>query len=180
MKQAEKVRKKADLSQLTPRVRKAVIPLLEERGYKIYDVLFEKEGAMKYLRVHLYDGNSGTLSMAQCDEVTQLLNGVCDGVLEDYPNIVDILEIGSPGITRRLRLPEHFKAAMREQVRIVDGKSGRPEVYAGLLTEYTENPQTVKIVLRDETEMSMSVRETTRVYLNPDLTEFENAAGESA
>lgn len=125
----------------------AALPLLEQAGCDLWDVCFEKEGAMWYLRV-LFDREGGVDSDA-CEEISRPINELFDK--QSFIEQVDILEIGTPGISRRLRKPEHFKEWLGQTVR-AQVKTEKGETYlTGTLDDYNEEKN--EITVNGETVM---------------------------
>ena len=125
----------------------AALPLLEQAGCDLWDVCFEKEGAMWYLRV-LFDREGGVDSDA-CEEISRPINELFDK--QPFIEQVDILEIGTPGISRRLRKPEHFKEWLGRCVR-AQVKTEKGEIYlTGNLDGYNEEKN--EITVNGETVM---------------------------
>lgn len=96
------------------RVRELALPLCEEMGLFLWDVRFEKEGATWYLRIFI-DKDEG-VDMNDCEEFTRAFNTIideADPVSQSY-----VMEIGSPGLGRELRRPEHFEACINELIRV--------------------------------------------------------------
>ena len=117
------------------------LPLLEQAGCTLWDVCFEKEGAMWYLRV-LFDREEGVDSDS-CEEISTPINELFDK--QQFIEQVDILEIGTPGISRRLRKPEHFKAWLGERVR-AQVKTEKGETYiTGTLDAYNEEKNEITV-----------------------------------
>ncbi len=119
-----------------------VAPIAEENGYKLWDVCFEKEGAMWYLRVLL--DKEGGMDSDECGEISEPINKAIDK--QDFIGKIDILEVGSPGLTKRLRKPEHFRACIGEPIRITvrDEKGKESSVY-GKLDDYDEKGGTLTL-----------------------------------
>ncbi len=130
------------------------MPIIGQYGLKLWDVCFEKEGAMWYLRI-LVDKDGG-IDSDECEEISAPINAAMDK--QDFIKNVDILEVGSPGLTKKLRLPEHFRACMGERVRVTKrDKKGKEFSIYGTLAAYSEEQGT--ITLTDEngqTELSLS------------------------
>ena len=145
------------------RARAAVMPIIEKSGLTLWDVCFEKEGAMWYLRV-LVDREGG-LDSDECEVISKPINDVLDK--QDFIKSVDILEVGSPGLTKKLRRPEHFRACMGEPVRVTRrGEKGKEFSVYGTLADYDENKGT--ITLEDNKEKKeFSISEC--VKINSDL-----------
>ena len=143
--------------------RAAVAPIIEQYGLTLWDVCFEKEGAMWYLRI-LIDKEGG-LDSDECEEISRPINEIIDK--QDFIKSVDILEVGSPGLTKKLRRPEHFRACIGEPVRVTkrDEKGKEISVY-GTLEKYDED--TGRILLRnDEDTQDIALSECVKV--NSDL-----------
>lgn len=114
----------------------AVMPVIEQYGLKLWDVCFEKEGAMWYLRV-LIDKDGG-LDSDECELVSKPINEILDR--QELIKSVDILEVGTPGLTKKLRRPDHFKACIGEKIRVTrrDEKGKEFSVY-GTLAGFSED-----------------------------------------
>ncbi len=130
-------KKKENGGRIEERAYALAAPILEEKGYKLWDVCFEKEGAMWYLRI-LFDKEGG-IDSDECEEVSEPLNKLIDK--QDFIGKIDILEIGSPGLTKRLRRPEHFRACIGEKIRVTvrDEKGKEVSIFGTLLGYDDEN-----------------------------------------
>jgi ribosome maturation factor RimP len=131
------------MNRIEDRVRSAVTPFLEENGCRLWDVVFEKEGALYYLRV-LFDGkDGGFLDIELCEKLTAPLNKLIDALSVTQ---IDIVEIGSPGITRQLRRPEHFELCTGKPVRVMNrADNGKTEVVRGILTGCNADNKTITV-----------------------------------
>lgn len=150
-------------SRIEERAYEAVAPVVEEKGYKLWDVCFEKEGAMWYLRILL--DKDGGIDSDECEEISGPVNKIIDA--QDFIDKIDILEVGSPGLTKKLRKPEHFRACTGEKIRVTmrDEKGKENSVY-GILAGYDEAAET--ILLRDEKE-EKTIALAECVKINSDL-----------
>lgn len=109
------------------RVEALVRPIVEGMGLRLWDVVFEKEGPDWYLRV-LID-RDGPMDTDTCAEVSHALDPVLDE--EDPIPQSYYLEVGSPGLGRRLTRPEHYDAVLGQKVRLRlyrPDEAGRREV----------------------------------------------------
>ena len=88
------------------RVEALVRPTVEGMGLRLWDVVFEKEGPDWYLRI-LID-RDGTMDTDTCAEVSHALDPILDEA--DPIDQSYYLEVGSPGLGRRLTRPEHYEA----------------------------------------------------------------------
>ena len=83
------------------RVEALVRPTVEGMGLRLWDVVFEKEGPDWYLRI-LID-RDGTMDTDTCAEVSHALDPILDEA--DPIDQSYYLEVGSPGLGRRLTRP---------------------------------------------------------------------------
>ena len=83
-----------------------VRPTVEGMGLRLWDVRFEKEGPDWFLRV-LIDRDE-PLDTDTCEAVSRAIDPLldeADPIEQSY-----YLEVGSPGLGRRLTRPEHYEA----------------------------------------------------------------------
>lgn len=130
----EKGGKKALAPKIEEEALKLAKPLVEKAGCTLWDVCFEKEGAMWYLRV-LFDRESGVDS-DECEEISKPINQLFDK--QKFIEQVDILEIGTPGVYRKLRKPEHFNSALGQRVTAQVRTEGTESYKTGILEEYDQ------------------------------------------
>ncbi len=97
------------------RIYELVQPIAEEQGLIVWDVRFEKEGAMWYLRVFL-DHMERPVNITDCENVTRPLNKLLDE-LDPIPQSYT-LEVGSAGLERELIRSTHFDACEGSAVRV--------------------------------------------------------------
>jgi ribosome maturation factor RimP len=138
-------------------------PLLAEAGFTLWDVIFEKEGAMSYLRI-LFDRKDGGITDEDAALMTPPLNALMDK--QDFIQHVDILEIGSPGLTRRLRRSEHFTQNAGKPVRVMKrGEKGKTNVLYGELAEF--NDETGQFALKTDSEtITLNIKNCLRINLD--------------
>ena len=114
-------------------VRQIVLPICDEMGLKLWDVTFEKEGAEWFLKV-LVEKNEGDIDILECETFSRAIDPLIDEA--DPIDQSYYLEVGSPGLGRKLRAAEHFERYIGETVlvRLIrPDASGRKEIEARLL-----------------------------------------------
>ena len=118
---------------------------------------------MWYLRI-LFDKEGGVDS-DECEEISRPLNELIDK--QDFIGNIDILEIGSPGLSKKLRKPEHFTACIGEKIRatVRDDKGKEVSVF-GVLSAYDEEKGEI-ILTSDEENTVLTISEC--VKINSDL-----------
>lgn len=87
-------------------VERLVRPTVEGMGLQLWDVRFEKEGPDWFLRI-LIDRDT-PLDTDTCEAVSRAIDPIldqADPIEQSY-----YLEVGSPGLGRRLTRPEHYEA----------------------------------------------------------------------
>ena len=96
------------MAKIEERIEELVTKPINKLGYKVYDVMYVKEGKDNYLRIFI-DKESG-ISLDDCEKVN---NAITD-MLDEADIIKDqyFLEISSPGVERHIRknqqLEEHI------------------------------------------------------------------------
>ena len=99
---------------------------------KLWDVTFEKEGAEWSLKV-LVEKAEGDIDILECEAFSRRIDPLIDEA--DPIDQSYYLEVGSPGLGRKLRTAEHFERYIGEQVTvrlIRPDESGRKEIEANL------------------------------------------------
>lgn len=140
-------------------------PLADSLKLDLWDIRFEKEGADWYLRVFI--DKDGEITIEDCEALSRPLNNILD---EANPiEQAYIFEVGSPGLGRQLRNPEHFEKFIGEEIRIklYNAINGQKEMI-GILKEY--NKEFIKIEIDgQETEIPNSECGIVRVNDDNDL-----------
>ena len=131
-------------------------PLAESLGVSIWDVVFEKEGASWYLRIFI-DKDDG-INIDDCEAFSRPFNKILDE--KDFIDQSYIFEVGSPGVARELKRPEHFEKYIGSPVRarLIRAADGLKEII-GLLKEYNKDS-----ILVDEKEIKLSDTAFVKLY----------------
>lgn len=125
-------------------VRDIVLPVCDEMGLKLWDVTFEKEGADWFLKV-LVEKEGQSIDINECEAFSRRIDPLIDE--KDPIDQSYYLEVGSPGLGRRLRTDEHFKRYVGDEVYvrfIRPDSAGRKEL-EGVLAAFGEGEITVKV-----------------------------------
>ena len=114
------------------RVEALVRPTVEGMGLRLWDVVFEKEGPDWYLRV-LID-KDGTMDTDTCADVSHALDPILDEA--DPIDQSYYLEVGSPGLGRKLTRPEHYEQLKGQKIRakLIRPNADGVRELAGILT----------------------------------------------
>ena len=116
------------------RVEALVRPTVEGMGLRLWDVAFEKEGPDWYLRVLIDKTDGTTMDTDTCADVSHALDPIldeADPIEQSY-----YLEVGSPGLGRKLTRPEHYEALKGEKigVKLIRPNADGVRELAGILT----------------------------------------------
>ena len=124
------------MTALETKVEELVKPIIENLGYSVYDVIYQKEGKDNYLRIFI-DSSKG-IGLNDCELVNNSITDILDE--KDYIKAQYFLEIASPGIERTLRRKEQFKENIGKQVEIHLYKQiNNQKTITGILNEYNED-----------------------------------------
>ena len=116
------------------RVEALVRPTVEGMGLRLWDVVFEKEGPDWYLRVLIDKTDGTTMDTDTCADVSHALDPIldeADPIEQSY-----YLEVGSPGLGRKLTRPEHYEAVKGQKVsvRLFRANENGTKEFSGILT----------------------------------------------
>lgn len=138
-------------------------PVLEEQGLTLWDLRFEKEGSLWYLR-YFIDKEEG-LTIQDCEAFSRAMDRLLDEA-DPIPQSYT-LEVSSPGIERELTRDWHFDACMGMEVtiRLIRPVDGVRE-FTGTLAGYGDGR--VTLLLPGDREMTCSAEETASIRLYND------------
>ncbi len=139
--------KKTDIEKRTEAL---VIPILEEKGYELWDVEYVKEGSDFYLRV--YADKEGGITIDDCVIISRELEAKLDE--EDFVEEAYILEVSSPGLTRKLKRDRDFEKSIGKLVFI---KLYKAENGAKEHTGYLESFDKDNLVIKADKESADSI-----------------------
>lgn len=111
-------------------------PILDGRGFELWDVEYVKEGADYYLRAYI--DKEGGITIDDCVDVSRALSDELDR--EDYIEDQYILEVSSPGLGRILKKDKDFERSIG---RVVEVKTYKPvdgtKEFTGTLKAFDKN-----------------------------------------
>jgi len=132
-----------------------ITPVAETCGVELYDLEYVKEGGDRILR--LFIDKEGGVDLSDCERVSRAVSDM----LDEHDPIPDAyrLQVGSPGIERKLSKPEHFKRFVGSKVTIklfaphspknenqAESVTTGRKKFTGILTDYNNG----EITLTDE------------------------------
>ena len=143
-------------------------PVLEELGLFLWDVKFEKEGSLWFLRYFI--DKDGGVSIDDCENFSRRIDPMLDEtdpISQSY-----YLEVSSPGTERELSKDWHFDTCIGETVmiKLIRPKDGQRE-FIGELKEYRDGRITIAA---EEKEEIFEKSETAFVRIYDDYTDGGN------
>ena len=117
-------------------VENLVKPIAEKMGLDIWDIRYQKEGAVWYLRIFI--DKDGGVDINDCEALSKAVDAPLDEL-----NPIDgeyILEVSSPGIERELLKDEHYKKYIGADimVKMIRPIEGLGREFKGVLTDYND------------------------------------------
>lgn len=111
--------------------------LIENEGANFYDTQVASEGGKNIYRVYITCKDGVTLDM--CAKISNIISPLLD--LNPPMKGQYFLEVSSPGIERKLKIPSHFIGSIGEMVKV---KLVNTDKIIGLLESANENEITLK------------------------------------
>lgn len=141
------------MTTLENKIKAFIEPIINNLGYKIYDVIYEKDGKDNYLRIFLdceLNGNN-PITLEDCEKVSNAINDPLDN--EDFIKSQYFLEVSSPGLERNIRSDEHLEKFLKSKVEIHLFKPiNKKKVITGILKKYDDN---IIVIETDENEINI-------------------------
>ena len=124
------------MSSLEKKIEDLVKPIIENLDYKVYDVIYQKEGKDNYLRIFI-DSSKG-IDLNDCEKVNNSITDLLDE--KDYIKAQYYLEISSPGLERNLRRDEQFLENINNKIEVhLYNSINNQKTIIGILQEYTND-----------------------------------------
>lgn len=126
-------------------------------GYKLYDVIYEKESKDYYLRVFI-DSNNG-ITLNDCEKVNNAITDILDEM--DLIKDMYFLEVSSCGLERILRKDWHLNEQIGKSVEVkLYRQFEKNKKYQGILKEFDNE----KIVLEiDQNKIEIERKNISRI-----------------
>lgn len=100
------------MAKIEERIEELVTEPINKLGYRVYDVMYVKEGRDNYLRIFI-DNDEG-ISLDDCEKVNNEITDMLDDaniIKEQY-----FLEISSPGLERHIRKYKHLEEHINKEI----------------------------------------------------------------
>ena len=117
--------------------------IVENSGLNLYDIVTTKEHDRNIFRVVVTSKDG--VNLDKCAEISRLISPLLD--IDEPIGGVYNLEVSSPGIERKLKKIEHYKASIGELVKI---KNFATDIFKGELLSADDEKIVVKTEFGDE------------------------------
>src|SRR5574344_1571800 len=104
------------MSVLEEKIKTSISPIITNLGYKVYDIVYEKEGKDNYLRIFIDSNNDNGISIDDCEKVNDAINDILDE--KDFIKSYYFLEVLSPGLERNIRTDEHLQSNIGSKIEV--------------------------------------------------------------
>ena len=143
------------------KVREAIEPTVNELGYRIWDVTYQKLGADYHLEITI-DSDDG-INIDDCEKVHRAIDPILDE--KDYIEGFYYLEVSSPGVERELRTEEHVRLSIGEkvEVKLFSASDGRKS-FIGVLTSFEDGRITFDVDGKTVELSDSQISKMTTVY----------------
>lgn len=103
-------------AELASALRTRLTPVVEQAGYDLEDVVVAPAGKRRSVRLSV--DKDGGVTLDECAEVSRAVSDVLDGADDLLGEQPYTLEVSSPGVSRPLTLPRHWRRSSGRLVRV--------------------------------------------------------------
>ena len=124
------------MTSLETKIKEVLEPVINDLGFKVYDIIYEKEAQDYYLRVFIEKDE--VISSDDCALVSQTIDPILDE--KDFIKGSYLLEVSSPGLERRIRDNAQLEKALNSKIEVHTYKKVKDDkVLVGNLISFSEN-----------------------------------------
>lgn len=124
------------MTSLETKIKEVLEPVINDLGFKVYDIIYEKEAQDYYLRVFI--DKDEVISSDDCALVSQTIDPILDE--NDFIKGSYLLEVSSPGLERRIRDDAQLERAINSKIEVHTYKKVKDDkVLVGNLISFSEN-----------------------------------------
>lgn len=134
------------MANIEKKIENSISKIIEDLGYKLYDVQYAKEGKDYFLRIFIEKEN-GEITLDDCENVNNAITDILDE--KDYIKEQYFLEVSSTGVEKVIRKDKHLKENINEiiTIKLFKPVEGTKE-FIGKLKNFDE--ENLEIELDDE------------------------------
>ncbi len=146
------------MAQLTEQVEALVQPILDDLGFELVDLEYQRESHGWVLRFYL--DKEGGITLDECAVASREISAILD--VEDVVETAYSLEVSSPGIERPLKKPQDFNRFSGQLAKIKtldaidpDGRGLNRKTFVGQLAGF--EGQDVLLTLKDKSAAQIRI-----------------------
>lgn len=126
-------------------------PIAAEKGYRVVDIEYVKEGKNWFLRIYI--DKPGGVDLNDCAAFNELVSEQLDTIEPDPIPYAYYLEVSSPGAERPLKTEEDFELAVGRYIHIsLFEPVEKANVYEGTLQELTDEKAVMEVKEKNKTK----------------------------
>ncbi len=126
-------------------------PIAEEKGFRVVDIEYVKEGKNWFLRIYI--DKPGGVDLNDCAEFNELVSQQLDAIEPDPIPYAYYLEVSSPGAERPLKTEEDLELAVGRYIHVSLFEPVEKEnVYEGTLQELTDEKVVLEVKDKNKTK----------------------------
>ena len=127
-----------------------VRPIAEEKGFRVVDIEYVKEGKNWFLRIYI--DKPGGVDLNDCAMFNELVSEQMDALEPDPIPYAYYLEVSSPGAERPLKTEEDFELAVGRYIHVsLFEPVEKNNVYEGTLKELTDDNMVLSVKDKNKT-----------------------------
>lgn len=124
------------MTSLETKIKEVLEPVINDLGFKVYDIIYEKEAQDYYLRIFIEKDE--VISSDDCALVSQTIDPILDE--NDFIKGSYLLEVSSPGLERRIRDDAQLERAINFKIEVHTYKKvNEDKVLVGNLISFSES-----------------------------------------
>ena len=124
------------MTSLETKIKEVLEPVINDLGFKVYDIIYEKEAQDYYLRIFIEKDE--VISSDDCALVSQTIDPILDE--NDFIKGSYLLEVSSPGLERRIRDDAQLERAINSKIEVHTYKKvNEDKVLIGNLISFSES-----------------------------------------
>jgi len=128
-----------------------VRPIAEEKGFRVVDIEYVKEGKNWFLRIYI--DKPGGVDLNDCAMFNELVSEQMDAREPDPIPYAYYLEVSSPGAERPLKTEEDFELAVGRYIHVsLFEPVEKNNVYEGTLKELTDDNMVLSVKDKNKTK----------------------------
>ena len=126
-------------------------PIADEKGYRVVDIEYIKEGKIWFLRIYI--DKPGGVDLNDCAVFNELISQKLDSIEPDPIPYAYYLEVSSPGAERPLKTEDDLVSAVDRYIHVsLFDPVNKQNVFEGYLKELTDDKIVMEVKEKTKTK----------------------------